>query len=533
MVGVDQQPRLRHRGDAPARARPVPPVDPGTIRQQPLALAIVVLGPLCALSGDRCSRGCRPVDHGINTASRTQQIGLLLSGVAAFIVILWARQEMPLHRVIALYGLGGLMQRRVSSGAPSWKYGVALPTTFVTLGLLGGRRLRLLLRRGRRRLRLTGSLDDYRSFFAFCLLAATLTVWQARPQPTRRATAGARRSSSAGSALAAYLLPQHAAHRRLPRLRRERRGPPSRSRRRARCSPADGRSGRHRRAVRCSDPRATAWASSPTGTTSTRPRPGSSRSTSSSSRSVTATCSAASSGSTRSPPTSGCATAGRPGPRGHDHLRVGPQPELPPRSTARRRPRSSSPRCSRCGRWRSSPPTPTGSRSASPSDWSSSPRPERGGRGDAETRCSRTGRSRPAVRVERPARVAVGAARRRRRHRWAATALHPAARSPPGSSSRRSSRWSRRRPRRWSTAPTRSSPSSGRPTSTPGSRSPRHRRGALGVIRLAAPGRARLPAVADGRGHPGAAATRACSTRTHAARGTRRPRSATVTCKSC
>jgi hypothetical protein len=128
-------------------------------------------------------------DHDINQASRFQMTGLMLSGAAAFVLVLWARRELPLHRVVALYGIGGVASA-VLDGRLTWKFGVALPATFLILGLLerSGSRLRLAV--VVTLLGVVGVADDYRSYFAFCLLAATLTIWQARPvagdRPTNR-----------------------------------------------------------------------------------------------------------------------------------------------------------------------------------------------------------------------------------------------------------------------------------------------------------------------------------------------------------
>lgn len=122
-------------------------------------------------------------DHTVSSASRAQMLGLLLSGAAALVLVLWARREMPLHRVVALYGLGGVLGA-VVDGRLSWKFGVALPATFLILGLLerGGSRWRTVI--AITLLGLFGAADDYRSYFAFCLLAATLTLWQLRPAAT-------------------------------------------------------------------------------------------------------------------------------------------------------------------------------------------------------------------------------------------------------------------------------------------------------------------------------------------------------------
>lgn len=124
-------------------------------------------------------------DHEISQASRMQMTGLMLSGASALVLILWARREIPLHRVVALYGFGGVASALVD-GRLSWKYGVALPATFLILGLLerSGSRARVALVVAG--LGIVGVLDDYRSYFAFCLMAATLTMWQARPDRADR-----------------------------------------------------------------------------------------------------------------------------------------------------------------------------------------------------------------------------------------------------------------------------------------------------------------------------------------------------------
>jgi hypothetical protein len=124
-------------------------------------------------------------DHQINPASRVQMTGLLLSGAAALVLILWARREIPLYRVVALYGLGGVASA-VVDGRLSWKFGVALPATFLILGLTerSGSRVRAAV--VVTVLGMVSVLDDYRSLFAFCVLAATLTVWQMRPRGAER-----------------------------------------------------------------------------------------------------------------------------------------------------------------------------------------------------------------------------------------------------------------------------------------------------------------------------------------------------------
>ena len=184
-----------------------------------------------------------------HSASRSQMIGLLLSGAAALVLILWARRQMPLHRVVALYGLGGVAgavrRRSARAGSSGWP----CPPRSSCSGLLeeagSGPRSR---GRGDRARGSSACSTDYRSYFAFCLLAATLTVWQMRPtaDETASRTAGGRRSSSAGMGIAVLPADVDADHRRGTSARRCRSVRRSRSRSRARCSPADGPSGRPR-----------------------------------------------------------------------------------------------------------------------------------------------------------------------------------------------------------------------------------------------------------------------------------------------
>ncbi|MEQ1786483.1 MAG: hypothetical protein ABL966_05475 [Acidimicrobiales bacterium] len=149
------------------------------VREYTLAPLLLALMGACAVSGVVLSTFAAQ-DHVISSSSRVQMLGLLLSGAAALALLLWARQEMPYHRVVALYGLGGVVGA-LAEGRVSWKYGVAVPATFLVLGLVerSGSRARSLL--AVILLGLAGAMDDYRSYFAFCLLAAALTLWQMRP----------------------------------------------------------------------------------------------------------------------------------------------------------------------------------------------------------------------------------------------------------------------------------------------------------------------------------------------------------------
>lgn len=150
-----------------------------TMRRYSLAPTILVLAVLCVPSGYVLSR-LSSVDHAVDGNLRTSWFGLILSGVAGMAIILWARTKFPLHRVVLLYGIGALADA-VMFGNMSWKFDLAEPTTFVVLGIVERFNNRLVPAVAVLVIGVFGVLDEGRSFFGFCLIAATLTFWQMRP----------------------------------------------------------------------------------------------------------------------------------------------------------------------------------------------------------------------------------------------------------------------------------------------------------------------------------------------------------------
>ena len=108
------------------------------LRRYALATLITVLAALAIVSGVVLSE-LSSADHVVSGSSRVQAIGLLGSGVAAFGLLLAAGSVLPLHRIAVLYGVGALTSA-IASGETSWKYNLAVPTTFVVLGMVERRR---------------------------------------------------------------------------------------------------------------------------------------------------------------------------------------------------------------------------------------------------------------------------------------------------------------------------------------------------------------------------------------------------------
>jgi hypothetical protein len=147
-----------------------------TLSRYTLARTVAVLGILSVVAGVILSE-LAAFDHAVSTAVRRQSIGLLLSGIAVFALILWARSLLPIHRVVMLYGAGGVAGALLASHV-SWKYDLAVPVTFLVLGVLERGTSRLVPAIAVVGLGVLGIMDDGRSFFALCILAAALTVWQ-------------------------------------------------------------------------------------------------------------------------------------------------------------------------------------------------------------------------------------------------------------------------------------------------------------------------------------------------------------------
>lgn len=149
------------------------------LRQHALATLIASLAAVSAVSGVVLSE-LSAADHVVSGPNRIQAIGLLASGIAAFGLLLWAASHLPLHRIVMLYGAGALAST-IANGETSWKYNLAVPTTFVVLGAVERRRGTVLPAVAVLVLGVAGVADEARSYFGVCVLAATLTIWQLRP----------------------------------------------------------------------------------------------------------------------------------------------------------------------------------------------------------------------------------------------------------------------------------------------------------------------------------------------------------------
>lgn len=106
---------------------------------------------------------------------------LLLTGVGAAGLVLWARTLLPFHHVALLVGSGMLVDGLLESvGSPNpWKYALSFPVTLVVLALLDGRRPTLSYA-ALGALAVVGITNESRSYAGFCVLAAALVLWRSR-----------------------------------------------------------------------------------------------------------------------------------------------------------------------------------------------------------------------------------------------------------------------------------------------------------------------------------------------------------------
>jgi hypothetical protein len=121
------------------------------------------------------------IDHQVSDVQGTQAIGLLMSGIAALVLLLWARTLLPLHRVVLLYGTGALASA-FADGDLRWKFSLAMPTALIVLALLERKRVGVIPALAMLGIGILAVADEARSVFGASVLAATLTIWQLRPR---------------------------------------------------------------------------------------------------------------------------------------------------------------------------------------------------------------------------------------------------------------------------------------------------------------------------------------------------------------
>jgi hypothetical protein len=126
------------------------------------------------------------VEHGFVPLEAATTAGAVLTGLGTIGLLLWARTLLPVRPLGVVFGVGMLVHGllRVSQSANPFKFELSLPLTVIVLSLVVGRRRPGVSVAALGILGLLNIVNDARSAFAFCLAAAALVLWQARPTGT-------------------------------------------------------------------------------------------------------------------------------------------------------------------------------------------------------------------------------------------------------------------------------------------------------------------------------------------------------------
>ena len=117
----------------------------------------------------------------------------MVSLLASFGFLLWAREHLPLGVLGALFGFGLLFGLPLSNplfpGNP-WKYGVGFAVSIFALSLANLAQRRFVELAILAALSLAAALTDFRSGFAILTLVLALIIWQQRPAGAKQASVG-------------------------------------------------------------------------------------------------------------------------------------------------------------------------------------------------------------------------------------------------------------------------------------------------------------------------------------------------------
>lgn len=123
-------------------------------------------------------------DHGWSMHQTQNTLSHLLGALGAVGLVLWARRHVSLVTVGVTYGLGLLVNGVLdaSSTVNAYKFAYSWPITVIVLALAARSRRPVVTIAALLVLGLLDIVNDARSGFGFCVVAAGLIAWQARPR---------------------------------------------------------------------------------------------------------------------------------------------------------------------------------------------------------------------------------------------------------------------------------------------------------------------------------------------------------------
>jgi hypothetical protein len=122
-------------------------------------------------------------DHGFSLHGAAEGTSMVLTALCGVGVVLWARTLLPLPAIGLAYGVGRLTAGVLTAPGSenAWKFALSVPVTVIVLSLLARHRRPFLAAAALLAIGGLDVLNDARSAFGFCVLAAALVLWQARP----------------------------------------------------------------------------------------------------------------------------------------------------------------------------------------------------------------------------------------------------------------------------------------------------------------------------------------------------------------
>jgi capsular polysaccharide biosynthesis protein len=127
-------------------------------------------------------------DHAFAPREALETSFAVMTGLGIVGVVLWARTVLPLPVIGCAYGVGAVVTGllRMPGSENAWKFELALPLTIVALSWAAMASSRLPTVFALAVLGVLDVLNDARSAFGFCVLAAVLVLWQTRPAGAER-----------------------------------------------------------------------------------------------------------------------------------------------------------------------------------------------------------------------------------------------------------------------------------------------------------------------------------------------------------
>lgn len=131
------------------------------------------------------------IDHTVSMRTGVAYVSELLFAAVSILTILWSRLRIGTAWTAAAYASGMLVQQALTPDAWStnaWKYAFAWPIAVLLLAIIHKSNKRLATLFAFAILGYASMINDYRSFFGFCIMAAAIHFWSSLRQKSMRSS---------------------------------------------------------------------------------------------------------------------------------------------------------------------------------------------------------------------------------------------------------------------------------------------------------------------------------------------------------